>query len=241
MPARDVVGDVVRFLVLALAEEHMGAMHGNASYVAHMEPPYVREVTFTGWSKLGSRRTAYDCVAQMVDRSRAMHGHEHSSGTNACNQRHPPNNEDSSCCLLAFVNVFCAIAIPSSFVGVLNDDDDDDVMVTTLMTMKSAMTMKYVMTKMMMMMKYVPSMMMIKYVPSMMTMMTVMTVMTMMMVMMVTMVFMFLTMKCVKMMMMMMMITTVVMLMTVMTIMTMMTSTTTQAFMFRYWMTTCRR
>ncbi|GBG73206.1 hypothetical protein CBR_g12923 [Chara braunii] len=42
MPAHDVVGDVVRFLVSALAEKHMGAMHGNASYMAHMEPP-VRE------------------------------------------------------------------------------------------------------------------------------------------------------------------------------------------------------
>ncbi|GBG63310.1 hypothetical protein CBR_g37396 [Chara braunii] len=49
MPARDVVGDVVRFLVSALAEEHMGAMHGNMSYMAHMEAP-LRERGYLHWA-----------------------------------------------------------------------------------------------------------------------------------------------------------------------------------------------
>ncbi|GBG77868.1 hypothetical protein CBR_g25800 [Chara braunii] len=38
-PARDVVGDMVRYLISAIAEEHDSAMHGDASYIAELEHP----------------------------------------------------------------------------------------------------------------------------------------------------------------------------------------------------------
>ncbi|GBG87176.1 hypothetical protein CBR_g44911 [Chara braunii] len=38
-PCPDVVGDIVRYLVSAIAEEHVGTSSNNACYVAHMEPP----------------------------------------------------------------------------------------------------------------------------------------------------------------------------------------------------------
>ncbi|GBG43540.1 hypothetical protein CBR_g77141 [Chara braunii] len=39
LPERDVVGDIVRYLVSAIADEQMAALHGSAFYVAHMQPP----------------------------------------------------------------------------------------------------------------------------------------------------------------------------------------------------------
>ncbi|GBG73022.1 hypothetical protein CBR_g12741 [Chara braunii] len=39
LPEHDVVGDIVRYLVSAIADEHMAALHANAFYVAHMQPP----------------------------------------------------------------------------------------------------------------------------------------------------------------------------------------------------------
>ncbi|GBG84149.1 hypothetical protein CBR_g38123 [Chara braunii] len=44
LPERDVIGDIVRYLVSAIADEHMAALHGNAFYVAHMQPP-LRDVS----------------------------------------------------------------------------------------------------------------------------------------------------------------------------------------------------
>ncbi|GBG71987.1 hypothetical protein CBR_g10926 [Chara braunii] len=39
LPECDVVSDIVRYLVSTIADEHMVALHGNAFYVAHMQPP----------------------------------------------------------------------------------------------------------------------------------------------------------------------------------------------------------
>ncbi|GBG81067.1 hypothetical protein CBR_g31624 [Chara braunii] len=39
LPERDVIGDIVRYLVSAIADEHMDALNDNAFYVAHMQPP----------------------------------------------------------------------------------------------------------------------------------------------------------------------------------------------------------
>ncbi|GBG76079.1 hypothetical protein CBR_g21319 [Chara braunii] len=41
LPNSDVVGDVVRYLMSAIAEEHLAIMRGDVSYVAHMEPRLV--------------------------------------------------------------------------------------------------------------------------------------------------------------------------------------------------------
>ncbi|GBG66063.1 hypothetical protein CBR_g55406 [Chara braunii] len=39
LPERDVVDDIFRYLMSAIADEHMAALRGNAFYVAHMQPP----------------------------------------------------------------------------------------------------------------------------------------------------------------------------------------------------------
>ncbi|GBG76241.1 hypothetical protein CBR_g21989 [Chara braunii] len=79
---RDVVCDIVRYLVSAIADEHMAALHDNAFYVAHVQPPlrgrqYLRGAV-QSWcpdDDLKAARRRCSRLSPEVGRWSAMHPH----------------------------------------------------------------------------------------------------------------------------------------------------------------------